>query len=328
MADQFAEVTSKNWGRNLLDSFVGVGLGIILFLASFWVLWTNEGSVDLSKVVKTSLPVAAVKVDPANNGKFVSLTGTLTTTEKVGDPGYLSAGYYLQLARKVEMFAWVENKSSKTEDKLGGGSETKTTYAYEKKWTASPGDSTRFKYPEGHQNPPLTLNSDKLTVRSARIGAYNLDPGEMKLPDGKELRLLPEMLLRGYLLGNTQFIGQGSTADPRIGDIRLSYTIIPSNINVTVFGQIEGASLVPYVYDGERTIFRAIAGSREQAMAKMKGEHKAALWAVRLIGFLMMWFGLFLFFGPLNTLLKVVPFLGTAGRFVSGLATFPAALIL
>jgi len=49
---------------------------------------------------------------------------------------------------------------------------------------------------------------------------------------------------------------------------------------------------------------------------------------MRLIGFLMMWFGLNLFFGPVNALLDIVPFLGSAGRMVIGIATLPIAIVL
>ena len=42
----------------------------------------------------------------------------------------------------------------------------------------------------------------------------------------------------------------------------------------------------------------------------------------------MMWFGLMMFFGPINALLDIIPFLGSAGRFLIGIAMFPIALIL
>jgi len=57
-------------------------------------------------------------------------------------------------------------------------------------------------------------------------------------------------------------------------------------------------------------------------------EHNTAVWAVRLIGFLLMWGGLFLFLNPLNAILKVLPWLGTAGRWMTGIITFPVALVL
>jgi hypothetical protein len=41
-----------------------------------------------------------------------------------------------------------------------------------------------------------------------------------------------------------------------------------------------------------------------------------------------MWIGLMLFFGPINALLDIVPFLGSAGRFLIGIAVFPVALVL
>jgi hypothetical protein len=51
-------------------------------------------------------------------------------------------------------------------------------------------------------------------------------------------------------------------------------------------------------------------------------------WILRLVGFLLMWVGLSLCFGPITTFLDVLPFLGSASRFVIGLVTFAVALLL
>jgi hypothetical protein len=42
----------------------------------------------------------------------------------------------------------------------------------------------------------------------------------------------------------------------------------------------------------------------------------------------MMWFGLMMFFGPINTLLDVIPFLGSAGRFLIGIVMLPVSIVL
>jgi hypothetical protein len=316
MADQYVEVSKKSWGSNILDSFVGLLIGILIFLAAFWVLWTNEGSVDLAQIAKQSIPISVRVVGNAPNGKFVSLSGKLTTEDKAADSQYGQYGDHLALNRKVEMFAWSEKTASKTEDKLGGGSETKTTYTYEKKWTGSPNETSEFKYPEGHANPAPVAQSELFLAKTAKIGAYSVDPQTIELPGLKPLA------------GQYKFAGRGSLQAPQVGDVRISYSALANGLDMTAFGKLEGGELVPYYFTTEKNIYRAVLGSRDAALAALAAEHKAAVWTMRLVGFLMMWLGLFLFFGPLNAILRVLPFLGTAGRWLSGAITFPVALLL
>ena len=44
MVDNYTETTRISYGQNIRDSFVGVLFGIILFFASFILLWLNEGN--------------------------------------------------------------------------------------------------------------------------------------------------------------------------------------------------------------------------------------------------------------------------------------------
>jgi len=316
MADQYVEVSKKSWGSNILDSFVGLLVGILIFLVSFWVLWTNEGSVDLAQIAKQSIPISVRVVGNAANGKFVSLSGKLTTEDKVSDSQYGQNGDYLVLNRKVEMFAWVEKAKSETKDEMGGGSATKTTYTYAKGWTAAPKETSDFKYPEGHENPAPAVQNESFIAKTAKIGEYSVDPRTIELPSSKPLA------------GQYRFAGRGSLPSPQVGDVRISYSALENNFNVTAFGKLDGGDLVPYYFTADKSLYRAVRGSRDSALAALAAEHKAAVWTIRIVGFLMMWLGLFLFFGPLNAVLKVFPFLGTAGRWLSGAVTFPVALAL
>ena len=125
------------------------------------------------------------------------------------------------------------------------------------------------------------------------------------------------------------FKGSGSLGDPQVGDARVSFIALSPGGTVTLFGQLDGGQVVPYVLPkDEGKLFRAELGTRDQAIAQMRAEHKAIGWVLRVVGFAMMWFGLMLFFGPINALLDIVPFLGSAGRFLIGIAMFPVALVL
>ncbi|MDD4178622.1 MAG: TMEM43 family protein [Candidatus Margulisbacteria bacterium] len=329
MADSYTEVTKKSWGSNILDSMGGLLIGIVIFLLSFWVLWANEGTIDLSKIARTSLPVSLTQIDPAAEGKLVSVSGNMSTLERVDDPLFLQPGEYIKLLRKVEICAWQEKSKSQTKDKLGGGSETTTTYTYVKVWTADPKDSSKFKVPAGHENPALPVHNDIFVAGTAKLGLYTVDPRSMDLPAPAPIKLMTGQLreIEGQTLaGNYVFKGNGKIKAPAIGDIRVSYMAVPNNVSVTVFGKQSGEQLIPYIYNGTKKVYLAVKGTRDEAIATVASEHKARIWVMRIIGFLLMWGGLFLFLGPLNAILKVLPWLGTGGRWVAGIVTFPIAL--
>ena len=430
MADQFTSVSEQGLGGSLMDSIKGVAAGALLFFVSFLVLWMNEGRVDLSEIAKKSTAVKPDTVDSRQNGKFVSVTGMLTSEEKVGDPELLNPGSYIKLDRAVEMFAWVEKKESKTETKLGGKKVTTTTITYAKEWTATPKRPSDFERPEGHENPALPLESEHFTATKAMVGSYPFNPADpaLRLPGGEPLKLTDDMVkgaagepaadaAKGETAGAKDgegdsakadegaakdeaksadddeedkpakskkshskkdkskrkhhgrskkrvlppvtkatvdsaerkadaiarrkpqsftrasdtylFKGSGSLGDPQVGDARVSFVALNPGITVTLFGQLDGGQVVPYsLPKGEGKLIRAGLGTRDQAIAQLRGAHKAIGWVLRIVGFAMMWVGLMLFFGPINALLDIVPFLGSAGRFLIGIAMFPVALVL
>src|SRR5262249_56050779 len=94
---------------------------------------------------KSLISVEADKVDRANEGKFIHLTGKATTDETLEDQEFgVSAPRVIHLVRKVEMYQWEEKKESKKRKKLGGGEETVTVYTYSKVWSEKPINSSEF----------------------------------------------------------------------------------------------------------------------------------------------------------------------------------------
>ncbi len=330
MADEFTEVSKTGWGGNIKNAFVGALIGILLFFGSFIVLWKNEGRPNMAKVAAKTAAVPADRAEPAADGRAVSLTGELTAAAPLGDPKFLKPGPYIALERRVEMFAWVEEKETKEKQNTGGSTTRETTYRYKQDWTEDPEDSKEFKHPDGHANPPLAVRSETFTVPAATIGAYAVDPAAMVLPGTRSLALDAAMLSvtgGGYTLsGEHLFIGAGTPDAPRIGDVRVSFDVVPSGIRVTAFGKAEAGGLVPYLHKGKDRLYRAVAGTRDEAIAVLAREHKVTGWVLRLIGFLMMWIGLQALFGPVVAVLNVLPFLGKVGRFVWGFISFAIAL--
>jgi predicted Zn finger-like uncharacterized protein len=331
MDDQVTETHVTGFAQNIMASIKGVVIGLILFLASFVVLWCNEGRIDLSKVAQTSIPVQAESVDHSTDGKFVSVTGRLESNESTGDPWHLRSGPYIALYRNVEMYSWVEDRSTKTTKKTGGQKVTETTYSYNKEWTDDPPDSSGFHKPEGHHNPSPGEKSQTFTTKRAFIGAYSFNPSSARLPKPAPVQIGKDEFipsLNAHLNGAYIFIGGETLQNPEIGDLRISYSAVRIGVIATLFGTQNGDSITPHLYNGNKQLYRAIAGSRENAIATMATEHRISTWILRLVGFVMMWIGLCLFFGPINTVLDFLPALGGVGRLVVGLSMFVAAIAL
>jgi hypothetical protein len=422
MSDQIEQVSEQGFGSNIMESIKGVAVGALLFFASFWVLWMNEGRVDLSEVAKKSVAVKADSVDKGADGKFVSVTGDLKVDGKIEDPELLQPGEYVSLDRQVEMWAWTEKKSRDEKKKVGGSKEVKTTYTYEKEWTDKPWPPSKFEYAKGHENPSLPIQGQTFSAKKAMIGAYSFNPGEASLPSGEQLKLTDDMLKGGKdeaaadkpagdkadgekadadkgdgdkakdagdkkdddsgddskgkkkkkgkkrsgrkvarnkpTAGEKQatsdvaekkaatiasrkpstyarsgetylFRGTGTLDSPEIGDVRIGFKALKPGVQVTLFGTAKDGEVQTYASAKDDVkLFRVLKGSREEAIQTLATEHKTTTWILRIIGFLMMWFGLMMFFGPINAVLDVIPFLGSAGRFLIGLVMFPVSLVL
>lgn len=360
MPDKFTEVTKRGWGTNIMNSIKGVVFGLALFVGSFIVLWTNEGRQDMSEAAQLCNPIKADTVQSSAEGQPVSVSAKITSEEMLGDPEFLVPGEYITLSRKVEMFAWVESTSSEEKKKLGGGTETVTTYTYEKQWTSSPAQTGSFRYPEGHENPVLTIENKTFSVQSAKVGAYFVNIDSLSLPGENPLSLTPSMLAVGQsrtsgnttiqktatggdvivegaspampgsyrLEGGYLFNGRGSLQSPILGDIRIQFSAFSENTYVTVFGKLQGDRIVPFMFEGEHKLYRAFTAERDEAVAILHKEYKTVGWILRIVGFIMMWMGLTMFFGPINAVLDVVPILGSVGRGIVSFVMFFVALIL
>ena len=129
--------TSTSWFSRLGSSVKNVFFGFLLITISVIVLFWNEGravKTDQSLKEGASLVVSinAETKDVSNDGKLVHFTGLARTPSVLTDIDFGVGGSALKLARVVEVYQWQEDSDSKTVEKLGGGTDTTTTYTYKK----------------------------------------------------------------------------------------------------------------------------------------------------------------------------------------------------
>lgn len=329
MSDSYQSVTHRSFGDNLIESIKGIVVGVILFLVSFPLLWWNEGRLDISTVAKRAAVVKPDGSDTKGDGALVAVTAPVAVDTTLGDPDYLKAQPRVSLRRDVEMYAWVETKKTETKKRLGGGSDEITTYTYDKKWTTSPRDSSEFAHPEGHENPPLNVSARTFYAPDARVGAFTFVPSDIELPSATPVPLREQDVVgHRQLQGGYVYEGKGTLEAPRLGDVRVAFRAVEPGKTATLYGKRDGKSVVAYMHEGKDRLYRVLWGTHEEAIATMHGEHTTTTWILRLVGFLMMWFGLMLVIGPINAVLDVLPILGSAGRALTGIALLPVALAL
>jgi len=334
----YTTVSHQGYFGRLKNSFIGVLVGLLFFAGSFFLLWKNEGNYAREKGALKEIARTAVEgsVDAPSTdtvGKCVHLVGELLSEEQVGDPGYILPGDYLKIRRKVEMYQWVEQEKSETREKLGGGSETVTTYTYDRRWRSGRVDSGSFKNIAGHENPEPTVSDAEFSVAEASFGAWNgMDVLDYLTPD-EALAFTGEMidpeLAAGQPDGDYIYIRRnpGNTVDT-IGDQRLSWQVLyPGTYSVMARHDLDNR-LAPIVASNGKEKFLVGVGtlSIPQMIEMEKSSQSLFAWIFRLLGFLLMWMGLSLTLGPLATMLSIIPVAATAGRFAIGGITFVVAL--
>lgn len=135
--------------ERLSETSGGMFVGLVTFLLSFYLIFTNEGRAlktanllaeGLSLVVS---PDSIHSVAPENEGRLVHIIGALRTSKLLSDPNYGVHLPAVKLRRHVEMYQWVETEESNeyTED---GQVKKETKYSYNTEWRSEIVSSKNF----------------------------------------------------------------------------------------------------------------------------------------------------------------------------------------
>jgi hypothetical protein len=341
------EVEYKSWFTRLYESIVGVGIGLLLLLVTPVVLFWNEGrAVQTYKSIEegrgATVSVAADKLETGNDGRPVHLVGTATTDAVLKDDLFpVTADKAVRLARKVEMYQWVESEEKKKEKQLGGGEKTITVYKYERTWSEKHHNSSGFKDRKGHENPPppsfgnKVYNADKVTLGAFTLSANlakQMDKAEAlkaEEPKGQTLPKLPEVGKKKVGVSDGGFY-YGDPAKTEIGDVRVSFSVVkPAEVTV-IAEQSPGGVLRPYQTKAGDALEDLRYGnmSKEQVFGAMESENAIITWVLRVVAWIFMCVGIYLIFRPLETVADVIPILGDIIGWGLGLFAFVVSLAL
>ncbi len=316
--ERYTHTETTGYGENIGNSFKGILVGFGLIVGAIGLLWWNEGrSVEqaqaLGEMQQNIITLSGTKYDASSENKAVLLRGEVTPLNRVEDREFGVRSDGLVLAKKVQMYQWRERKNTKTEDKLGGGTETITTYDYRRVWSEASINSSSFKHSIDHRNPTTHYKS-QIYATDASLGDYHLGENIVKRINAKkEFNGLQKMRERvGEAINHKSFLYIGYNPQrPRIGDIKITYTVAPKGV-YTFAGKSLQRDIIPYVtQNGKSFVFVREGRVDAQTIFKEELDANATLtWIMRGVGLLMMFIGFTMIMGPLTTLANVLPFLG------------------
>jgi Transmembrane protein 43 len=306
-----------------------VTMGFMMVGLATHVFASNERQMNLADLAAGAIDITGQPQPKVQNNQLISITDRITASAPMGDDLFLTPRNYVVIDRLVEKYEQKDVKDSASKEPVR--SEDRGT------WTASPGRSTHSTRNSAYKripdkrltapNPkvgPYSIDLESITTLTAnrsscKSGLSNnrfvQDNGIMNgisltLPNEGVLTLTPENTqitpgprFRWQWQSTTErrnqyiFQGVGSPSRPEWDDLRVCYTVLPTQTVVTVFGSLLQNRLVPYLGAGAE-IQRIIPGSRQEAIEKLKSEHRTSKWMGRILGFIPMWFGLGLICSP------------------------------
>ncbi len=289
-------------------------VGLLLFIASFPLLWWNEGVavrdyLTIGDLGKKTVEASTDQVDPETEGLPIHLVGDAQTTTALSDPQFGVEVTALRLRRTVEMYQWEEDRPSQSEEEKG----EQTTY--KQVWSSEPISSKGFEDAEGHANPPMPdYRSESWTADEAMIGVYqlpkflieklsvftkaNVDAVELPVPEAKPI-------------GNGFFLGADPNR-PEIGDIRIVFDAVYPQ-EVSLIAVQKGNALTEFKSEKTGRAWSVIqAGTHDiRGLIQIeKGKVKLRTWILRALGFGCMFFGLMFVLQPMRSMVGGLPFLG------------------
>jgi hypothetical protein len=324
----FTEVTSESWFGRIGKSIKGIVIGFILFVVAFPLLWWNEGrAVNTAKKINFAedkiVAVSADKIDKANDGKLIYISGLATTGEVLKDPTFDVSAKAIKLSREVEMYQWEEKKDSKSKKKLGGSKETTTTYTYTKQWSSELIDSNSFKQPSYKNAEGVMLtrkNPAAMKYKSEEKIAKNVTVGSFKLSDTlinsirKAKKLTPAKAPSTFggdikLVDGSFYLGK-DPANPQIGDMKIKFMAVEAQ-DVSILARQSGAQLGKYQtpYGAYEQLVSGTVGA-DGMIAAAKSSNSTLTWILRIVGLALMFIGLSMIFSPLSVIADVVPLIG------------------
>lgn len=328
------------------SSWVGKTLGLPLLLAGIALLvWNEYHQMRVTRLydkAEASLTVLddSTRVNPDYEGRLLYLNGWAHMGDTVADPLYGVGGRFLAVDRQLQYYHWVQHQQRDEYIDRDGQKRAEVSYYYQPEWVDKPVDSENFagNAPEQYHNFALTeVTSHKTYSAGAHMASLELHhdlidsvpataPGSVYIDTHTPAfeAALDSTTHHGtvvcHLLGDTIYYGD----DPyqaHVGDMRVIFSFYPE-CHAWVLAQQHGQQLRPY-QDSDGYWFSFSRFSQEvfephDALAQDRWGQKMLRWTLRILGWLMIVWGIRQLFEWFVGLLRRIPILGPV--FKMGLA--------
>ncbi len=342
---QFTETTQVGFFARLKNAIKGIGLGISLIGIAVYFLFWNEGNAVRTARALAEGPARVVSVDsavldPQNEARLLHINGPLVLAAPLADValGVVAPAQTVRLERKVEQFAWIEDKQTTTDTKLGGGQEKTTQYTYHLDWTDAPASGAEFRIPDGHMNPPMPITSRVVRQPEGVIGAFTVNdeisdlggatPVLLNAGQAQEVARALSLEQPAKLVAGQIVFGADVTV-PQLGDIRVSYQA--STIDAaSVVGVQRGDTLVPFTAQNGRKIYLVEEGLRtaEEMFQTAVASNTFKTWMLRIGLMVLLFLGFKALFGVVDVIASILPFLGWITSSVTSLISLALTLVV
>jgi len=357
--DSVSVTSSSSFGSRITSALFGVLIAPIALIAGSGLLLWNEGRTvkvaqSLDEGERQVISVPAEKIDPANNGKLVYVTGETAVADTLRDEKLGVAEPAIKLRRVVEMYQWTEKKESKRRN-----NKTVTTYEYTKKWVEGVEGSTDFHKRSGHENPGyIPLGSHDEVADKVTLGAFTLDTLQVAMTDkpdnrqpraitAEEFAAMPEEIRRdaeqrgGELYmpvdkwlphapkdrinsSFTDSVVAGETNEPQVGDVRIKFTVVkPGPTTVVAQQTATGFEAFNTKAGSPVNLLRAKTLPPHEMFELARSDNTFWAWVLRGVGVGVIFAGFMFLMGPLTALSEWIPLLGnlvSGGVFLIALA--------
>ena len=350
-------VTEKtSYGSRIGESFKGMLPGILMFIGAFPLLFWNEGravktarALDEGQGVVVEVP-SNKTIDEENDGKLVYMTGKADTKEVLEDSTFGVTGTCIRLARKVEIYQWVEDSKTEEKKNLGGSVTKTTTYTYSLQWCDRHVDSSGFKEP-GHDNPPgeMEFGNETWQAQDVSFGAFKLSDRQVDKIGDERVYSFPASFTsrvdRVQVAGSVIYVPERTTRANRLnardvmsqtrpGDMRVKFLMVRPH-NVSIVAKQRGDSFVAFTSKkggGYKVdLLQDGVVDCDEMFETARTGNAVLTWFLRVVGFFLMFAGLKKFLTPISTLGDVLPLLGNVLEvgvgLVAGVIAFVCALL-
>lgn len=221
------------------SKFSGVGILIVIAVAALAIgyVWMRRhahapapsAAPESESPSSAFVAISADKIDPANDGRAVSVKGELKVVSGAHDKQLgVDAANAVALLRYADMLQWQERCDA------NGGNCTYTMV-----WSPQLLSSRKFHVQEGHANPDkLPLPIARFMAGDVRLGAFRIDPAPLADPRARvppikpvPYPVTPAQLPTNLALSFREHNGMLYAGDPdhrAVGDVRVIFRTVPA----------------------------------------------------------------------------------------------------